>query len=113
MLDGDDKGRAPSRHLTEPAQPANAMTGTATRAARRRRPQASRSSSAGIVGLVDSLGHPGPAVAHDPHDGAIDAGVQLAALAVVGEERVQLGRQGSPSGAYDNAQDQRCMQGGA
>jgi hypothetical protein len=34
-----------------------------------------------------------PALARDPDDVAIDVSLQLAALAVVGEEGVQLGKQ--------------------
>ena len=46
-----------------------------------------------MVALVHAPGHAGPAVAGDPDDCAIEAGVQVAPLAVVGEESVQLGQQ--------------------
>jgi hypothetical protein len=46
---------------------------------------------------------PAPHGRRDPHDGPLDAGLQLAALAVVGEEGVQVGQAGSsarlPQGA--------------
>jgi hypothetical protein len=55
-----------------------------------------------MVVFVHTPGHPRPAVARHPDDPLIDAGVQLAALVMVGEEGVQVGQQahgdeGSPT----------------
>jgi hypothetical protein len=47
----------------------------------------------GIVGLVDSPGHARAAVARHPHDSPLDAGVQVAAAAVLGEEGVEIAEQ--------------------
>jgi hypothetical protein len=48
--------------------------------------------AAGIVILVHSMRHAGPAVAGDPDDLAVDTGVQISATPVLGEEGVQVGR---------------------
>ena len=53
-----------------------------------------------MIALIRPPRHPRPAVARDPDDRPVDAGVQVAAEAVVGEEGVQLGRRAHPPGAY-------------
>jgi hypothetical protein len=52
------------------------------------------------VVLAHATGHAGSAIAGDPNDLALDAGVQIAAAPVLGEEGVQVGSAGSPPGAY-------------
>jgi hypothetical protein len=54
----------------------------------------------GTVIVVHAPGDAGPAVAHHPHDRPLDAGVQVAAAMVVGEEGVQLGQQAHGPVAY-------------
>jgi hypothetical protein len=56
----------------------------------------------GIVGLVDSPGHARAAVARHPHDSPLDAGVQIAAQPVLGEEGVHVCQQAHGPGAYRN-----------
>jgi hypothetical protein len=45
------------------------------------------------VALVSTAGDTSATVARDPDDGAIDAGVQVAAVVVVCEEGVKLGQE--------------------
>jgi hypothetical protein len=61
------------------------------------------------LALVHPPRHPRPALARDPHDAALDAGVKVAAVVVVGEEGVQLSA-GSPPRAYRKAP--ACARGG-
>jgi|RhiMetdeSRZDD1v2_1073273.scaffolds.fasta_scaffold189893_3 hypothetical protein len=58
----------------------------------RRRFRVSRSNAAGIVGLVHPPGDARAAIARDPDDRPVDAGVKVSAALVVGEESVQLGQ---------------------
>jgi hypothetical protein len=47
----------------------------------------------GMVALVRPPHHHGLTLARDPHDGALDAGVQVAAVVVVGEESIEFSKQ--------------------
>jgi hypothetical protein len=51
------------------------------------------SSGGAAVIIVHAMGHAGPAVAGDPDDLALDAGGEIAAAPVLGEEGVQVGQQ--------------------
>jgi len=55
-----------------------------------------RASSSAVVGVRPPR-HPGPALARDPDDGALDAGVQIAAAPVLGEEVLEPGAEVEPA----------------
>jgi hypothetical protein len=54
----------------------------------------SAGASPACVAFVRSAGHDGLAVARHPDDLALDAGVQIAAAAVLDREGVEVGQQG-------------------
>jgi hypothetical protein len=83
-------GERPGHRGQQEAAAVHAGDGGAGRRIRSSAP----SSSAGIVGLVRSPRHAGPKQARDPHDPPLDAGVQVAAAAVLGVEAVQVVQQG-------------------
>jgi hypothetical protein len=95
VVDRSPPARRAARQAHRPARSAGSGSGPCRDggAGERVRSSAPRD-SAGMVALVRSTGHGGASVALDPDHRPIDAGLQLAAPAVVQVERVEIREQG-------------------